>query len=182
MDKYTRNFAGGCQAASTGVVSFCIPANNIWRACFSTTYKMAGYKTLRMLANWLGRSCWTGLCFHSAIGSIHSCQRALFVNVSDITSLPCLKPRWLQLSTSATPWTVARQAPLPMGFPRQEYWNWLLFPSPGDLPKLGVEPGSPALQADSTIWATREVLSQPPPPGSKVLHNLVSSYLFDPIC
>ena len=47
-----------------------------------------------------------------------------------------------------TPWTVARQAPLFMEFFRQEYWNWLPFPTPGDLPDLGIEPGSPALQAD----------------------------------
>ena len=43
-----------------------------------------------------------------------------------------------------TPWTVALQAPLPMGFSRQEYWNRLPFPSPGDLPDPGVEPASPA--------------------------------------
>ena len=41
------------------------------------------------------------------------------------------------------------QAPLSMGFSRQEYWSLLLFPSPGDLPDLGVEPKCPALQADS---------------------------------
>ena len=49
----------------------------------------------------------------------------------------------------ATSWTVARQAPLSMGFSRQEYWYELPFPSPGDLPNLGIEPGSPALQVDS---------------------------------
>ena len=48
-----------------------------------------------------------------------------------------------------TPWTVAHHAPLSMGFPRQEYWNGLPFPSPGDLPDPGIEPRSPALQADS---------------------------------
>ena len=47
------------------------------------------------------------------------------------------------------PWTVARQAPPPMGFSRQEYWNGLPFPSPGDLPNSGIEPGSRALQADA---------------------------------
>ena len=51
--------------------------------------------------------------------------------------------------TLATPWTVACQAPLSMGFSRQEYWSGLPFPSPGDLPNPGIEPGSPALQADS---------------------------------
>ena len=51
--------------------------------------------------------------------------------------------------TLANPWTVARQAPLSMGFSRQEYWSGLPFPSPGDLPNLGIEPRSPALKADS---------------------------------
>ena len=46
-----------------------------------------------------------------------------------------------------TPWTVAHQAPLSMGFPRQESWSGLPFPSPGGLPNPGVELGSPALQA-----------------------------------
>ena len=44
-----------------------------------------------------------------------------------------------------TCWTVARQAPLSMGFFRQEYWSELPFPSPGDLPNPGIESGSPAL-------------------------------------
>ena len=48
-----------------------------------------------------------------------------------------------------TPWTVAHQAPPPMGFSRQEYWSGLPFPSPGDLPDPGVEPRSPTLQADA---------------------------------
>ena len=44
-----------------------------------------------------------------------------------------------------TPWTVAYQASLSMGFSRQEYWSGLPFPSPGDLPHQGIEPRSPAL-------------------------------------
>ena len=48
-----------------------------------------------------------------------------------------------------TPWTVAYQASLSMGFSRQEYWSGLQFPSPGDLPDPGIEPESPALQADT---------------------------------
>ena len=53
------------------------------------------------------------------------------------------------VSDSVTPWTVAYQAPLSMGFSRQEYWSGLPFPSPGDLPDSGIEPRSPALQADA---------------------------------
>ena len=49
----------------------------------------------------------------------------------------------------ATPWTVACQAPLSMGFSTQEYWSGLPFPSPEDLPNPGIKPGSPALQADA---------------------------------
>ena len=51
-------------------------------------------------------------------------------------------------ATLVTPWTVACQASLSMGFSRQEYWSGLPFLSPGDLPDPGIEPGSPALQAD----------------------------------
>ena len=49
----------------------------------------------------------------------------------------------------ATPWTVAHQAPQSMEFSRHQYWSELPFPSPGDLPDPGIEPGSPTLQADT---------------------------------
>ena len=54
-----------------------------------------------------------------------------------------------------TPWTVAYQAPPSMGFSSQECWSGLPFPSQGDLPDPGIEPRSPALQADA-------LLSEPP--------------------
>ena len=44
-----------------------------------------------------------------------------------------------------TPWTLARQAPLSVGFPRREYWSGFLFPSPGNLLESGIKPVSPAL-------------------------------------
>ena len=50
-----------------------------------------------------------------------------------------------------TPRTAACQAPVSMGFPRQEYWSRLPFPSPGDLPDPRIEPRSPALQAHSLL-------------------------------
>ena len=50
-----------------------------------------------------------------------------------------------------TVWTVAHQAPLSMKFSRQEYWNGLPFPSPGDLPNPGIKPVSSALEADALI-------------------------------
>ena len=56
----------------------------------------------------------------------------------------------------ATPWTVGHQVPLSMGFPKQEYWSGLPFPSPGDLPDPGIEPQSSILQPDSLpFWASR---------------------------
>ena len=60
--------------------------------------------------------------------------------------------------TLATPWTVARQAPLSMEFSRQEYWSSLLFPSPGDLSELGIKSVSPV----SPGWAGRFFTTEPP--------------------
>ena len=59
----------------------------------------------------------------------------------------------------ATPWTIAHQAPLFVGFSRQEYWSELPFHSPGDLPNQGLKLRSPALQADSLL---SEPLGKPP--------------------
>ena len=64
-----------------------------------------------------------------------------------------------------TPGTIAHQAPLSMGFSRQEYWSGLPFPSPGDLPNPKIEPGSPALQADALL---SELLGKPRIPGSRM--------------
>ena len=62
------------------------------------------------------------------------------------------------------PWTVAHQAPLSMGFSRQEYWSGVLFPSPGNLPDPRTEPGSPAMQSGSVPYE---------PPGKPVWSFLV---------
>ena len=67
----------------------------------------------------------------------------------------------------ATPWTVAYQASQTMGFSRQEYWSGLPFPSAGDLPNPGTEPGSPAFQADA--------LTSEPPGKSDLLLGKVNS-------
>ena len=82
------------------------------------------------------------------------------VNKVKVKSLSCVQ-------LFVTPRTVALQAPLHMGFSRQEYWSGLPFPSPGDLPNPGIEPGSPALQADS-------LLTEPPgKPLGKSAHSQV---------
>ena len=60
-----------------------------------------------------------------------------------------------------TPWTVALQAPLFMGFSSQEYWNGLPFPSPGDIPNPGIKPESPALAGkfftSSATWEAQNL-------------------------
>ena len=61
--------------------------------------------------------------------------------------------------TVCNPWTVAHQAPLSMGLPRQKYWSELPFPSPGDLPDPGIEPASLALES---IFFTTD------PPGNNL--------------
>ena len=81
-------------------------------------------------------------------------------------------------SDSCDPWTVAHQAPLSVGFFRQEYWSGLPFPPSGDLPNLGIEPASPVSpvwQADSSPlshqgshWITYRILKMP-------VHNWVLS-------
>ena len=66
------------------------------------------------------------------------------------------------MSNSAIPWTVARQAPLSLEFSRQEYWNELLFLTPGDLPDLGIEPMSPVSPALAGRFFTTEPHGKPP--------------------
>ena len=74
------------------------------------------------------------------------------------------------MSDSVTPWTVAHQALLSMGFSGQEHWSGLPFSSPGDLPDPGIESGSPALQADS--------LPTEPPGKPCVVHLILLSQQF----
>ena len=79
------------------------------------------------------------------------------------------------VSNSTTLWTVARQAPLPIEFSRQEYWSRVPFPTPGDLPNSGIGPeslGSPELPdgffTTSTTWEA---------PTSNVMHkNRIMQY------
>ena len=70
----------------------------------------------------------------------------------------------------ATLWTVAYQAPPFMGFSRQEYWNGVPLPSPGDLPNPGMEPRSPALEADAL---TSEPPGKPWGIGKLTLNSLL---------
>ena len=72
--------------------------------------------------------------------------------MNETQTLDCVCAQSFQLCDSATPGIVARQAPLSLGFPRQEHWSGLPCPSPGDLLDPGIKPASlmsPTLQADS---------------------------------
>ena len=73
----------------------------------------------------------------------------------------CVLSHLSRVRLFATPWTVACQAPLSMGFSKQEHWSGLPCPPPGDLPDPGTEPTSPA-SADGflTISATWKAQSQ----------------------
>ena len=77
----------------------------------------------------------------------------------------CVSHVWL----FEIPWTVAHQTPLSMRFSKQEYWSELLCPPPGDLPKSGIEPRSPTLQADSLPYK---------PPGNISIQTCGIYFLF----
>ena len=68
----------------------------------------------------------------------------------------CVLSRFSCVRLFATPWTVAQQAPLSVEFSRQEYWSGLPYPPPEDLPDLGIEPRTPAFQADSLLYVPPE--------------------------
>ena len=133
----------------------------------NTSYYILG---VRCKVNWSGAntdrslgSCFS-FCFHSETeawyrgekANISCCKHmedaALFLHKTsikqpltsgDLVAKLCL--------ITASPWTVASQDPLSMGFSRQEYWSGLPFPPPGKLPDPGIKPRSPALQADSLL-------------------------------
>ena len=81
-----------------------------------------------------------------------------------------LSPVWL----FSTPPLLAGQAPLSLEFPRQ-YWSGLLFPSPGDLPSLRTESGSPALQSDSLSSVIKNINNKEKP-RNRCLHYLILSH------
>ena len=101
------------------------------------------------------------------------CEKSVFIWRA------CVLHHFSHAQLFVTPWTVARQAPLPMGFSRQEYWSGLLFPSPGNLPHPGIEPVSLGLAGGFfIISATWEAHSY----GSGIhLQNTVSTCFWDPV-
>ena len=118
---------------------------------FCIVQKWPGPITSPVLCYWPGfpKRRWPQLkCCTNVEGAASGCSHltaltdlSLVVVVGGLVTKSC--------STLATPWTVACQVPLSMGFSRQEYWSGLPFPSSGDLPNPGIEPRSPTLQAVS---------------------------------
>ena len=96
---------------------------------------------------------WVAISF-SRVSSQPCTAGGFFTNsaTSEVKLLSCVR-------LFATPWTVAYQASPSMGFSRQEYRSGLPFPSPGDLPEPGIEPGSPSLEADTLTSEPPEKIS-----------------------
>ena len=92
------------------------------------------------------RNCNSGICYVMLCKAVFSCVMLLYAMLCYVTLVAQLCPA---LCDPMNIWLVAHQAPLSIGFSRQEYWIRLPFPSPGDLPNPGTELRSPALQADS---------------------------------
>ena len=88
-------------------------------------------------------------------------------------SFDCNYQNWSRsfMSDSATPWTIACQVLLSIGFSRQEYWSGLLFPSLGDIPNPEIKPRSPALKADSFLAEPQRNPSNYQRLGQKYVHN-----------
>ena len=90
--------------------------------------------------------------FKSQLFCLGTLCTSYYLNISQLSYFIFEKVKVKSLSCVrlfVTPWTVAHQAPLSIGFSRQEYWSGLPFPSPGDLPDPEIEPGSSTLQADT---------------------------------
>ena len=114
---------------------------------------------------------WIDVSIHSAHLFVCVCV-CVCVNFSNMCgvhkSLCCCCLLAKSCLTLWTPWTIACQAPLSMGFPRQEYWSRLPYPSPGDLPNPGIKPMHPAL-------ACGFFMTKPPGKSHKSFTNLQSS-------
>ena len=83
----------------------------------------------------------------------------------------CMLSHSVMANSFVTPWAVAHQAPMCMGFSRQEYWSWLLFPPPGDHPDPGTEPRSLVSPALAGSFST------PAPPG-KPITSMTYIYMY----
>ena len=122
--------------------------------CSLTVSSVHGILQARIL-KWVAKLSWRGSsqprdwsCIsHDSCNAGHFFTTETMGRPNDIMKVKVKSLSHVQLF--ATPWTVAYQASLSMGFSRQEYWIVFPFPSPGDLPDPGIKPRSPTLQADA---------------------------------
>ena len=133
-------FVGPWTAARRLLCPWDFPGNNTGVGChflLQRIFLIQGSKRVNCIGRWFLYLCHQG------------CPHGVNEKKVKVKSFNCV---WL----FATPWTVAHQAPSSMEFSRQGYWSGLPFPSPGDLPDRGIDPGSPTLQANAfTVSATR---------------------------
>ena len=125
-------------------------------------------QTARGRACQAGKSMWFRAWGQDSVHRVHTLHiRAVRLSSGKVCVCVCVCVLVIQsCPTVVTPWTVAHQDPLSMGFHRQAYWSGVSFPSPGDLPDSRSEPRSPALQADS-------LPSEPPgKPSGKMRQDL----------
>ena len=106
---------------------------------WENNYQLLGYEPLLVVLDTVG----------TLVVIIQLGTEKLRTGEAQVVECCCLVARSCLFESFATPWTIAHQASLSMGFSRQEYWSGLLFPSIGDLPDSGIKPESPALQVDS---------------------------------
>ena len=85
-------------------------------------------------------------------------KKIFLVSFMQITFSDCPSNIYTHVHLFATPWTIACQAPLFMGFSGQEYWSGLPFPPSGDLPDLGIEPASPV----TPVWLVESFTTELP--------------------
>ena len=126
---------------------------------FSPVWK-SQFKNLEFIMPFNTSSKWKSVCFfhHKAKSYCapwtQPAQRTSHTSPAGVHACSCVQ-------LSATPWTVARQAPLSMKFSRQEYWSGLPFPSPGYLPNPGITLMSPASPASPGRFFTTEPSGKP---------------------
>ena len=120
---------------------------------------------MKLIPRWHQEKCWSSCIKVQLFSNISMFILKLELYLAFV-AVCVLSPVWL----FGTAWTVAHQAPLSMGFPRQEYWSGLPFPSPKDLPDQGIKLISPVSHALGGRFFTTESLGKPQ-------SSLICSYL-----
>ena len=140
--------------------------NNIMRTKSTVTEIKKKHRVAKACGNQFLRPYTEDIKHWPSIAVPSSCCICIFwwcLNHFPLGTLFWLSVKWVKVKSlsrvrlSATPWTVAYQAPPSVGFSRQECWSGLPFPSPGGLPNPGIEPGSPAWQADALCLSHQEI-------------------------